>query len=172
MRNITSLRRLADELERDPECLARALAGIARSESVDQAVLVVDQFEELFTLCRAEAEQRAFIDNLMTAASQPGDPALVLIVLRADFYAHCARFDALRSAVSQAQEYIGPMTSDELRRAIEEPARAGHWELEPGLVELLLHDVGADVGHAPEPGALPLLSHALLETWGAGVAAR
>jgi WD40 repeat protein/DNA-binding XRE family transcriptional regulator len=160
------LRRLADELERDPECLARSLAGIAHAESVDQAVLVVDQFEELFTLCRSQAEQHAFIDNLMTAASLPEGLALVMIVLRADFYAHCARFNALRSAVSQAQEYIGPMTSDELRRAIAEPARAGHWELEPGLVELLLHDVGADVGHVPEPGALPLLSHALLETWG------
>src|SRR5215217_303754 len=51
------------------------------------------------------------------------------------------------------------MSDEELRRAIEEPARRGRWELEPGLVELLLHDVGH------EPGALPLLSHALFETW-------
>jgi hypothetical protein len=57
------------------------------------------------------------------------------------------------------------MNMEELRRAIEEPAKRGHWEIEPGLVEVLLHDVGADVGRAPEPGALPLLSHALLETW-------
>ena len=51
------------------------------------------------------------------------------------------------------------MTADELRRAIEEPARRGGWEFEPGLVDLILRDVG------DEPGALPLLSHALLETW-------
>ena len=51
------------------------------------------------------------------------------------------------------------MTTEELRRAIEEPARRGHWEFEPGLVDLILRDVG------DEPGALPLLSHALLETW-------
>ena len=57
------------------------------------------------------------------------------------------------------------MTGDELRRAIEEPARCAHWELEPGLVDLMLHDVGADAGRTPEPGALPLLSHALLATW-------
>ncbi len=57
------------------------------------------------------------------------------------------------------------MTAEELRCAIEEPARQGHWEFEPGLVDLLLHDVGADAGHTPEPGALPLLSHALLATW-------
>jgi hypothetical protein len=85
--------------------------------------------------------------------------------MRADFYAHCAQFDLLRQAVSSYQEYIGPMKMEELRRAIEEPAKRGHWEIEPGLVEVLLHDVGADVGRAPEPGALPLLSHALLETW-------
>src|SRR5678810_1429980 len=48
---------------------------------------------------------------------------------------------------------------DRLRRAIEEPAKYGRWEFEPGLVDLILRDVG------DEPGALPLLSHALLETW-------
>ncbi len=57
------------------------------------------------------------------------------------------------------------MSDEELRRAIEEPGRRGRWEFEPGLVNLLLHDVGVYAGHTPEPGALPLLSHALLETW-------
>ncbi len=131
-----------------------------------QALFVVDQFEELFTLCRSEAEQTAFVENLLNAALQPRGNAVVIIVLRADFYAHCARFDLLRQALSQHQEYIGPMTVKELRRAIEEPARHGHWEFESGLIEFLLHDVGADVaGRSPEPGALPLLSHALLATW-------
>jgi hypothetical protein len=51
------------------------------------------------------------------------------------------------------------MTADELRRAIEEPAKRGGWEFAPGLVDLMLRDVG------DEPGSLPLLSHALLETW-------
>ncbi len=90
---------------------------------------------------------------------------MIVLVMRADFYAHCARFNSLRQAISQHQEFIGPMTNEELRSAIEEPARRGHWEFEPGLVDLLLHDVGADVGYSPEPGALPLLSHALLSTW-------
>jgi len=63
------------------------------------------------------------------------------------------------------RKYIGPMSADELRRAIEGPARHGGWDLEPGLVDLLLQDVGADAGSPPEPGALPLLSHSLLETW-------
>jgi hypothetical protein len=81
------------------------------------------------------------------------------VTLRADFYAHLAQYPELRDAVAQQQEYIGPMTAEELRLAIEEPARRGHWEFEPGLVDLILRDVG------DEPGALPLLSHALLETW-------
>lgn len=138
------------------------LVSVAGSEHI---LLVIDQFEELFTLCRNEMEQHAFIKNILTAAFQPGGKSLVVIAMRADFYAHCAHFDLLRQAVSSYQEYIGPMSMDDLRRAIEEPAKRGHWEIEPGLVEVLLHDVGADVGRAPEPGALPLLSHALLETW-------
>ena len=114
---------------------------------------------EIFTLCNTEAERTAFIDNLISAAFQPDGVGVIVIVLRADFYAHCARFEKLRQALAQHQEYIGPMTNEELRRAIEEPAHRGHWEFETGLVDLLLHDVGA------EPGALPLLEHALLTTW-------
>ncbi|MFZ5909645.1 MAG: AAA family ATPase [Chloroflexota bacterium] len=160
-----SLRRFVDELVRQPHALSAAFRKIAGNAGAAHTLLVVDQFEELFTLCRSEAEQAAFVENLLAAASQPDGVAVIIIVLRADFYAHCARFDLLRQALSKHQEYIGPMTTEELRRAIEEPARRGHWELEQGLVELLLHDVGADAGHAPEPGALPLLSHALLATW-------
>ena len=89
-----------------------------------------------------------------------GEGHLTLIItLRADFYAYLAQYPELRDAVAQQQEYIGPMTIEELRLAIEEPARRGHWDFEPGLVDLILRDVG------DEPGALPLLSHALLETW-------
>ena len=84
---------------------------------------------------------------------------IVVITLRADFYAHCAAYPQLREVLAGQQEYIGGMDAAELRRAIEEPARRGRWDLEPGLVDLLLHDVGQ------EPGALPLLSHVLWETW-------
>jgi WD40 repeat protein/transcriptional regulator with XRE-family HTH domain len=161
----TSVRKFVDELVRQPQTLGSAVKHIPEETGVAQALLVVDQFEELFTLCRSETEQKAFVENLLTAAFQPDGVAIVVIVLRADFYAHCARFDLLRQAISKRQEYIGPMTTLELRCAIEEPAKRGHWELEPGLVDLLLHDVGAESGRAPEPGALPLLSHALLATW-------
>ena len=159
------LRKLVDLLAQSPLTLHSHSKRIAEEAGASQVLLVIDQFEESFTLCRSEAEQSAFVENLLTAAFQPEGAAIVIVVLRADFYAHCARFNLLRQALTKSQEYLGPMTTDELRRAIEEPARRGHWELEQGLVEFLLHDVGAEAGHAPEPGALPLLSHALLATW-------
>jgi WD40 repeat protein len=136
--------------------LARQKLGTDRDSRL---LLVVDQFEELFALCHSEGERIAFIGNLLTAASELEGAVIVLITLRADFYAPCADYPELREALAQHQEYIGAMSGDELCRAIEEPARRGRWEIEPGLVDLLLHDVGQ------EPGALPLLSHALLETW-------
>jgi len=121
-------------------------------------LLVIDQFEEVFSLCRQESERRAFIDNLVAAAGSDA-PVTTVIVLRADFYAQCAQYDGLRELVSQHQEYIGAMSRDELFRAIVQPAARGDWKLQEGLVEVMLDDVG------DEPGALPLLSHALLETW-------
>ncbi len=157
--------RLVTELGASPQVLSTAVSGIAQAASAAHTILIIDQFEELFTLCRSEVDQTAFVDNLIQAASLPGGVGMIVAVLRADFYAHCARFDRLRQVIAKDQEYIGPMTAAELRRAIEEPARRGHWDLDSGLADLMLHDVGADGGHTPEPGALPLLSHALLATW-------
>ncbi|HZU86966.1 MAG TPA: hypothetical protein VFF78_05755, partial [Anaerolineaceae bacterium] len=157
--------KLVEDLSNQALTLGKYLETITTSAGADHALLVVDQFEELFTLCSCEAEQSAFIDNLLATAFQPDGVGIILIIMRADFYAHCARYNALRQALVHYQEYIGPMDSNSLRRAIEEPAKRGHWAIEPGLVEILLQDVGAGAGRFPEPGALPLLSHALLETW-------
>jgi WD40 repeat protein len=153
--SVTATATLADDLVRDP----RSLQLFVKRGTAPQVLLVIDQFEELFTLCRSQMERTAFVNNLISAAFEPEGPIIVVIALRADFYAHCADFAELRRALARHQEYIGPMTPDELCQAIEEPARRGHWEFEQGLIDLLLHDVG------DEPGALPLLSHALLETW-------
>ena len=147
---------LADDLLQDPRSLALFLA---RQNPKGHTLLVIDQFEELFTLCRDDFEREAFVDNLLTTLSQGNGNITLILTLRADFYAHLAQYPELRDAVARQQEYIGPMTTEELRRAIEEPAQRGHWSFEPGLVDLILRDVG------DEPGALPLLSHALLETW-------
>jgi WD40 repeat protein/transcriptional regulator with XRE-family HTH domain len=137
----------------------------ARAES-DRVLILVDQFEETFTLCRDESERVRFIERLLDLAQEPYGKIILVIALRADFYSHCAQHTVLRQAVAAEQEYIGQMTAQELRRAIEEPARRGGWEFEPGLVDVLLQDIGAQGLSEPEPGALPLLSHALLATWG------
>ncbi|MBP7686462.1 MAG: SUMF1/EgtB/PvdO family nonheme iron enzyme [Thermoflexales bacterium] len=159
--SVTAAATLIDDLMRDARSLDLAAArALKTSNPGERLLLVVDQFEELFTTCKDEREQRAFVDNLMHAvASTTSGPVIIVITLRADFYAPCARFDLLRQALEQHQAYIGPMTEAELRRAIETPAQRAKWQFQPGLVDLMLHDVGR------EPGALPLLSHALLATW-------
>jgi WD40 repeat protein/DNA-binding SARP family transcriptional activator len=154
--SVTAAATLMDDMLQDSRSLALYLA---RHYPKEHVLLVLDQFEELFTLCRDEFEREAFIDNLLATLRLGRDQITMILTLRADFYAHLAQYPELRDAVAQQQEYIGPMTMEELRRAIEEPARRAHWEFEPGLVDLILRDIG------DEPGALPLLSHALLETW-------
>ena len=110
----------------------------------------------MFTLCRDEDERRAFLDTLVDATERG---TLVVIALRADFYGHCAAYPRLAASLEDHQALVGPMSEEELRQTIERPAEHAGLVLEPGLVEGILRDV---VG---EPGALPLLSHSLLETW-------
>lgn len=157
--SVTAAATLMDDFAREPRSLQIFVKRKLGLENGSRLLLVVDQFEELFALCRSEEERTAFINNLLAAVSETDGAVILVITLRADFYAHCASYPDLREALAQHQEYIGAMTNEELQRAIEEPAQRGRWEFEPGLVDMLLHDVGH------EPGALPLLSHALLETW-------
>lgn len=123
------------------------------------ALLIVDQFEELFTLCGDVAERDAFSDKLSQLACTG---LSVVVAVRADFYAHCLSHPGLREALRTRSLPLGPMSRTELRQAITEPAAATGLALEPGLAEVLLRDLGA---HAGEAGALPLLSHALRATW-------
>lgn len=146
------------DLEQDPLSFRRTISQMLPHG--ERFVLIVDQLEELFTLGHDPFEREAFVDHILsTVSGEDSTDILVVLVLRADFYAHCARHDGLRRALVAYQEYLGPMSPEELRRAIEEPARREGWELEPGLADLILAEIG------DEPGKLPLLSHALLETW-------
>jgi class 3 adenylate cyclase/WD40 repeat protein len=116
-------------------------------------LLVVDQFEELYTQCR-DAERRDGFLNALLSRTGP-----VVIGVRADFYGEMSTVPELAAAVARNQVLLGPMGDGDLRRAVAEPARLAGRRLEPGLVDLVLRDV------AGEPGALPLMSHALRETW-------
>jgi len=160
----------------DPEASAglawRAAGTAAGLTDGSQLVVVVDQFEEVFTACQDEQERRAFIAALCAVAGQGrSDPAaLVVLGLRADFYPHVLEYPALVAALQRHQVLVGPMTEAELREAIIEPARKAKLGVEDGLVEVLLRDLSPAAGHgspasAHDPGTLPLLSHALRATW-------
>jgi WD40 repeat protein len=172
---------LADELTADPtrlaEVLHRELETRPRSHPTQtaKALIVVDQFEEIFTLCPEESQRRGFIRALCAATTRTGNQsppvALAVLGLRADFYGRCAAYPELVEALRHGQVLLGAMRAAELRDAIEKPARAVGIDIESGLVEVMLADLGADAdpketdGHSYEPGALPLLSHALFATW-------
>jgi WD40 repeat protein/transcriptional regulator with XRE-family HTH domain len=167
----------ADETEAalrsDPEGFARLIGRVSEARQV-RPVIVVDQFEEVFTAGLDSGEQRAFIAALCALAG----PAMVLLALRADFYDHALHHPGLARALQQRQVVVGPMSWDEVRRAIVEPARKARLAVDDGLVELLLRDLAPAAGAAgesesrPEPGVLPLLSHALLATWLSGHSGR
>jgi hypothetical protein len=162
--SVTAAATLMDDMAKEPRSLDLFVTRLVwRSDKLSHLLLVIDQFEELFTLCRDETERRAFVANLMYAAQHTS--TTIVLTLRADFYDHCAPYDDLRNALADHQAYIGPMNAAELRQAIERPAANARLTFEEGLVDLLLRDVGAIGEQSPEPGALPLLSHALLETW-------
>ena len=146
---------------KDGERSLHVAAGLALGEPprAERLVVLVDQFEEVFTLCHDEAERRDFIANLLHAATVAGGRTIVVLTMRADFYPRCASYADLAAALSDHQVLVGPMTDDELRRAIDRPARLAGLEPEAGLVELLVDDIR---GRA---GALPLLQFALQEVW-------
>ncbi|AUI58328.1 hypothetical protein BKN51_08910 [Amycolatopsis sp. BJA-103] len=127
----------------DPALLASMLP--------DGTVIVVDQFEEVFTLCAGEAERRRFIAALIAMRAVLG--------VRGDFYDHCLADEQLATFLPASQFNLQAMTPDGLRAAIERPARQIGVDVEPSLVEILLHEIGTDAG------GLPLLAHALAVTW-------
>jgi WD40 repeat protein/DNA-binding SARP family transcriptional activator len=117
-------------------------------------VLAVDQFEEAFTACRDEVERSKFFAELTGATG-----GVVVIAMRADFYGRCAEYPELSHLIASNHVLVGPMQREELQRAVVCPAQRVGLAVEPELVEALVDDVE----HAP--GALPLLSTALLELW-------
>ncbi len=139
--------------------------GDAVSGGAARPAIVVDQFEAIFTQCQDEAERREFVTEIGELART----SLVILSLRADFYDHALRYPGLAAALQVRQVVLGSMTEEQVRRAITEPARLARLDVEDGLVGLLLRDLAppdaAKTHAAYEPGALPLLSHALLTTW-------
>jgi hypothetical protein len=158
---------------------------LAEGATDQPQLLVVDQFEELFTLCTDPAQRQQFLDRLLNLLAtrnwqpatgnpqlatrnwQPatGNPQLatrnwqLVLTMRADFWGECASFPKLREWMQAHQELVGPMTAQELRSSMEQQARVVGLRFEADLSNTILDDVSG------EPGAMPLLQHALLELW-------
>lgn len=122
---------------------------------VDTRLLVVDQFEELFTLTPHEKRQ-PFLDHLL---AQPSLSFKIILIMRADFLGECVHYSNLRNLVQEHQELIGPMTTDELRTVMDKQAEAVGLRFEEDLSHRILEEV------SNEPGKMPLLQYALSEMW-------
>ncbi|MFM9594845.1 helix-turn-helix domain-containing protein [Streptomyces scabiei] len=120
--------------------------------------VIVDQFEELFTLCHDRQERDRFLDALLLAR-RPESRLRVVVAVRGDFYGHCAEHRELAAAVGRASLLVGPMSEGELREVVTGPAATAGLNVERALTARIIEEVG------DRPGALPMLSHALLETW-------
>jgi WD40 repeat protein len=152
--------------------IREAISGYAERHGGAGArlILLVDQFEEVFTLCSSPVRRQRYLEALRAACTPAvaggTAPALVVVGIRADFYERSFEHPVLSEALQERQFVLGPMNADELQEAVAEPARNVGLRIEPGLVELLLRDAGLRGGApATDAGVLPLVSHALRATW-------
>src|SRR5215469_6962123 len=134
-----------------------------------RVLLVVDQFEQLFTSYTDEGQRQRFITALHAAATTGHEPqqvpaALVVLGVRADFEARCADYPLLAGAV-QDRYLVTAMTERQLRMAITEPAKKAGSPADADLVEVLLGEIRTGQPGASGAGVLPLLSHALDQAW-------
>ncbi|MET9383696.1 NACHT and WD repeat domain-containing protein [Streptomyces sp. NPDC002928] len=174
---------IAAAVQARPEYVCESVGKILKSRAGGQGtertrlVVIVDQFEEVFTLCGDPGERQAFVQALSAAAKDADGAGRALVVLgvRADFYPECLARPELEQALEQAV-VVGPLTQTGLAEAITAPAQLCRLKLQPGLVDVMLRDLGlkaeSDEGEeteesdgAADAGALPLLAHALQAVW-------
>ena len=149
---------LATELAGEPRALHLAVLQALVDQPGD-LVLIVDQFEEIFTLCADEGERARFVELIVTAAQAANSRTRVVVGIRADFYARCSEDPTLVAALRDTQFLVGPMATDELRRAISQPAVDAGCTVDGALLARVIADA------AGQDNVLPLVSHAMRETW-------
>src|SRR6266487_1770301 len=152
-----SLKAIREDLEDDSARGLHLLATKLAKRAGTKVVLLVDQFEELFTQTPSENERRHFLELLVTASTEPHSPVIVLLTLRADFYDRPMRYPQLHQLMQAHQTYVLPMTIHDLREVIEKPTALPDVQMtfEGDLVGDLLFEVQSQVG------ALPLLQFTL-----------
>jgi WD40 repeat protein len=147
---------LMEQLQRDEHGLHRAVLRLLPSDG-SELVLVIDQFEEVFTLVEDEHARTHFLGSLEAAATDPHSRLRVVATLRADFYDRPLLYRGFADLFKSRVEALVPLSPEELERAISGPAKRVDVSLEPGLVAAMLADV------AEKPGGLPLMEYALTE---------
>jgi WD40 repeat protein/serine/threonine protein kinase len=150
---------LLDQLKEDERGLVRAIKRVLPSGTSvgSELVLVVDQFEEVFTQVEDESERSHFLNSLLAATQEKDSRLRIITTLRADFYDRPLLYPEFGELIRQSTEVVLPLNREELERAIVEPAENAGLALEVGLVTEIIADVGE------QPGALPLLQYALTE---------
>lgn len=148
---------LLAQIQQDKRGLLRAIHRTLPTDPNTELVLVIDQFEEVFTLVEDEAERSHLLDGLVEAALTERSRVRVIITLRADFIDRPLRYMDFGELMQRRSELVLPLTPDELERAIVGPADRVGLRLEAGLAEAISADV------IEQPGALPLLQYALTE---------
>ena len=149
-------------------------ADTAAASAAPRLILVVDQFEELFTAGEdndaGQAERQAFIAALHAAATVPVGrqklpPALVVAAIRADFLGQAIAYPPLRAVIDAGLFTVGPMSEAELRLAMTGPAAEAGLGVEPALVEAVISELREGAAGGLGSGALPLMSQAMAATW-------
>jgi WD40 repeat protein/tetratricopeptide (TPR) repeat protein len=137
------------------------LLSLVNGGAPTPALLLVDQAEEVFTLCTEERTRLAFIENLLSLIKGPGAEHKLVVVLRGDFLSKAQQVPAIKELANLAQMVVepAPLTPNELRRVIEEPARRVGLKFDDGVVDNLVKEVAND------PAALPLLQFTLRKLW-------
>ncbi|MGB3715042.1 MAG: protein kinase [Candidatus Promineifilaceae bacterium] len=148
---------LVEPMQKDIRGMLRTIRRVLPDEEDAQLLLVIDQFEELFTLVDDDDRRTFFLDSLLAAISAPRSPLRVVITLRADFYDRPLQHQRLGQLIKDNTEIVLPLTPEELTWAVQEPARRVGVGLESGLAPSIVGDV------SDQPGALPLLQYALTE---------
>ena len=154
---LKELDKLAGYLAEKPENLGRVMARILEKSAKERFLLIIDQFEELYTLTQ-EAEVRRVLVGSLLAAREVDDIRLV-VTMRADFLGQALTYPPLVAALQDHSLMLGPMTAGELKEVIAEPAKKVGIGFEPGLEDRILRGV------VDEPGYLPLLQFALTRLW-------
>ncbi len=145
----------AEAFKQSPTALLEYLDGADAHPSL----VCVDQFEEIFTVCKNDEEREAFLNNLLSVVKAPDLRHRVVLTMRSDRAGYVLRRPELNESFHDAEVRLPPLTEEEMRSAIEGPARRVGLVFKPGVVEELIKEIYGD------PSGLPLLQFTLLKLW-------